>query len=262
MTRAEHVLKVCTDLSAMPTWSVASLFQKYAWHLERSSVQLRGVKVYRGQVADPTFDEVTLAQPVYGGKGGWGLGLRLQKDASVSLKQLTPALPKKFLARTNPPALGAKGPPVTRSSHTWQIAGGQLLMQLERVDGAPDEIVRSIHFKRDQPLDPPSYDQLDQYRAVECNDEHGHSYLIEESTSLEEKVRVEAISLRERMLKLSYTCIDPLVGDLLARRLIRHALLGQLMLHELEGKVDRIEYTDLESKHSVIKRWMLSAEKP
>ncbi|MEP7048896.1 MAG: hypothetical protein ABJB12_01025 [Pseudomonadota bacterium] len=260
MSNADHLHQVCMSLLALPTWTRKALSDNFGWQLDFDGRPPSATKKYRGKVVDPCFDLVTLRQPIYGGKLGWALGLHVQPTVAIPFTELVPPLPARFAAGVHPPAMGGVGPTTTATWRTWEAVGGRMTMQFERAFHSTVELVKGISLGRDRAADPPNFDQTDRYRALACNEEQSRFYVIEERTSPAEKIRVDAVSMRERVLKVSYTCTDPLIGDVLARKLVRHVLLGQLMRQDLEGKVDRIEYTDLESKQSVSKRWQAARD--
>jgi len=109
----------------------------------------------------------------------------------------------------------------------------------------------AINIKRELPPGDPQVWSRHAFRPYIVQPDDTTTYAIDWLASGKAAVAVTDLRLADRHLSLAFVAVEPKVGDILARELIRDLLLGGLLRDELHGSYDDVTYLALETNSSI-----------
>jgi hypothetical protein len=246
MSNAQDVIELVNTLRQIPEWSLVAVNQALAVQLLRDKKATAKIKRYLGELNRGGLEKVTLTLPIFGGHLGWRVHVKVDPESHILRSDLGDLISPHAKGGVNPaPAPGNKGPAI--HSHWWNAphAQGDATFSFEQCDSS-DYYLVSVILDRPHPGNDPDHYDSARFRAYASERGGAMSYVIERTATRTEAVEVPHAKLAQRKLSVSYAAVEPMIGEPLARKLIRQLLIDGLLRSELDGKLDSIAYTALE----------------
>jgi hypothetical protein len=153
-------------------------------------------------------------------------------------------IPLNVFPKLNPPAIGSKGPLRVATTLSVQRPDIDMSFGFESRDKSPDYL-DGVALQRPRATFAPADFLPERFKAYKVNSED-HPYAIERRSTQTDAVVVSALRLTGRTVEISFKTVEPPVTEPLARKLIEHLLLGELLKEELAGKYDAVDYVATE----------------
>ncbi|MEO7034543.1 MAG: hypothetical protein ABI548_11605 [Polyangiaceae bacterium] len=250
----QQTIELVARLRAVSEWSVGEVESEFGIRLLRDGKSTAKLKVYDAPAREGLFTRTTLNQPIFGGHLGWRILIRVNEAGDVRRSHLESIIPAGSKGGMPPlPTPGSKGPAPFRF---WQRVPHPLGECSFSFVGREDNIERldGITLHRPHPGNDPAYFDASCFRAYATEEASANGYAIERISSRTEAVVVPKLALSGRTLSLEYVAAESMVGEPLARDLLRKLLIEGRLARKLAGQYDTIAFTSVELGSTVTER--------
>ena len=250
----QQTIELVARLRAVPEWSVGEIESTFGIELLRDGKSTAKLKRYHSARHGSLFALTTLDQPILGGHLPWRVLIDVNESGDVRRGHLASIIPAGSKGGMNPlPAPGSKGPAPfrfwLRVPHPLGECSFSFLRSeddVERLDG--------ITLLRPHPGNDPSSFDASCFRAYTTDEPGENGYALERASTHTDAVLVPKLALTGRTVSLDYVAAEIMVGEPLARDLIRKLLIEGLLAPKLAGHYDTIAFTSVELGSTVTER--------
>ena len=241
MSSVQRIVDLIQGLRSTPEWTAHSVAPLLKMNLLRDPKAPANAKVYLA-AGDELFSSAKFWQPLFGISKGAVLQLEVHWTQQISEAALSAVIPAGAPRRMHPlPAPGSKGPARVGFSVSALNPNANVGLAFESRDGSKPYLI-GISMKRELPPWVPRDWAPEAFRCYAVQPDHVTSFAIDRRETGAAAVTIDDLRLVRREVTLSFVAVEPRIGEILARDLIRTLLLGELLREQLQGKYDRVTY--------------------
>ena len=249
-SNAQRIIDLIQGLRSAPDWTAHKVAVLLKVELRRDPKAPSNAKVYVSS-DDGLFPSARFWQPIFGISKSALLQLDVRWEQQISEADLSSLIPAGAPRRMHPPpAPGSKGPSRMGFSLSAVSASANVGLAFESRDKSKPYLF-GINVKRELPPFSSQDWALAAFRAYAVQSGDALSYTIDWQATGSPAITVTDLSLVNRKLSLSFVAVEPRIGEILARELIRELLLRGLLREQLLGNYDQVTYRASELDSSV-----------